>query len=331
MLSIIVPVYNVKDYLQKCLVSVANQTLSDIEIIVVDDGSTDGSGHLADTIASRYPDKMRVIHKKNGGLMSAWTLGVRASKGDYIGFVDSDDAVSPDMYEKLLKISVENDVEIVMCDSKDSLTGMHDRSSIERGLYEGERMNLIKSKIFPFPGNVVVSNARWNKLFKRHLIIENLKYTDSLSRTFEDRYIVPAAVMSAKSFYYLDEPLYIYTQDREGCNSKKYKQNLIDDVERMYEVQKQVLLDKGLYGVYGKNWEKLFLNCIRVYIGRNILGVDGFSRRLASAKSLFSSKYFRPRMSNYGHLMDGKLGIALRFSAYIHSPELFSLISYFTK
>lgn len=100
MISVIVPVYNTKEYLERCVNSLLMQTYSDMEIILVDDGSTDGSGELCDRFAARE-QRIRVFHKENGGSSSARNLGIDNAKGDYIGFVDSDDYVDADMYERL--------------------------------------------------------------------------------------------------------------------------------------------------------------------------------------------------------------------------------------
>lgn len=100
MISVIVPVYNTKEYLERCVNSLLMQTYSDMEIILVDDGSTDGSGELCDGFADRE-QRIRVFHKENGGSSSARNLGLDNAKGDYIGFVDSDDYVDADMYERL--------------------------------------------------------------------------------------------------------------------------------------------------------------------------------------------------------------------------------------
>lgn len=100
MISVIVPVYNTKEYLERCINSLLVQTYRDMEIILVDDGSTDGSGELCDRFADRE-QRIRVFHKENGGSSSARNLGIDNAKGDYIGFVDSDDYVDADMYEKL--------------------------------------------------------------------------------------------------------------------------------------------------------------------------------------------------------------------------------------
>ena len=114
MVSIIVPVYNVKDYLRPCLDHIVKQSLKDIEIIIVDDGSTDGSASIIDDYALKYRNII-TIHKKNGGTMSAWTAGVHISRGEYIGFIDGDDYPSIDMYEKLYKLALKNNADIVMC------------------------------------------------------------------------------------------------------------------------------------------------------------------------------------------------------------------------
>ena len=100
LISIIVPVYNIKEYLPRCVSSLQAQTYSNIEIILVDDGSTDGTGALCDELASK-DERIRVFHKENGGSSSARNLGLTKVQGEYIGFVDSDDYVEPDMYECL--------------------------------------------------------------------------------------------------------------------------------------------------------------------------------------------------------------------------------------
>lgn len=100
MISVVVPVYNTKEYLERCINSLLKQTYSDMEIILVDDGSTDGSGEVCDRFAAG-DGRVRVFHKENGGSSSARNLGIENARGDYIGFVDSDDYVDADMYERL--------------------------------------------------------------------------------------------------------------------------------------------------------------------------------------------------------------------------------------
>lgn len=99
-ISVIVPVYNIKEYLERCVRSICNQSYKNLEIILVDDGSTDGSGDICDRLA-KEDDRIRVFHKENGGSSSARNLGIREATGDYLGFIDSDDYIEPDMYELL--------------------------------------------------------------------------------------------------------------------------------------------------------------------------------------------------------------------------------------
>ena len=113
--SIIVPVYKVEPYLQRCVESLRNQTLKDIEIILVDDGSPDNCPKMCDEFAKDDP-RIRVIHKQNGGLSSARNAGLKVAQGRHIGFVDSDDTVDPDMYRSMLEIAQQEQVDFVMSD-----------------------------------------------------------------------------------------------------------------------------------------------------------------------------------------------------------------------
>lgn len=109
LLSIIVPVYNIMEYLPRCVDSIRRQTYRNLEIILVDDGSTDNSGALAEKMALE-DRRVKVLHKENGGSSSARNLGISVAKGDYIGFVDSDDYIEPEMYERLLTVCLEENL-----------------------------------------------------------------------------------------------------------------------------------------------------------------------------------------------------------------------------
>lgn len=113
-LSIIVPVYNVEKYLDKCLSSILSQTFTDFELVLVDDGSTDGSGEICDRYAES-DNRIHVIHKKNGGLSSARNQGIITARGEYIGFCDSDDWVEPDMYKELMSAALNESADIAIC------------------------------------------------------------------------------------------------------------------------------------------------------------------------------------------------------------------------
>lgn len=107
LISVIVPIYNIEKYLPRCVESICRQTYSDMEILLVDDGSTDGTGTLCDELAKK-DNRIRVFHKENGGSSSARNLGIKMAQGEYLGFVDSDDYIEPDMYERLMQALTEN-------------------------------------------------------------------------------------------------------------------------------------------------------------------------------------------------------------------------------
>ena len=113
--SVVVPAYNAEGYVARCLESLIDQTLEDIEILVVNDGSTDATEAIANSFAARLPNKIRVLSKANGGLSSARNFGVAHASGDYIGFVDSDDFVEPEMFEHLHRLAVQSNCEISIC------------------------------------------------------------------------------------------------------------------------------------------------------------------------------------------------------------------------
>ena len=114
-ISVIIPVYNVEKYLYRCVDSVLGQTYYNIEVILIDDGSTDSSPEICDEYQKR-DKRVKVIHKKNSGAASSRNIGLSSAKGDYIAFIDSDDYIELDMYENMMKINEEYNCDIVLCD-----------------------------------------------------------------------------------------------------------------------------------------------------------------------------------------------------------------------
>ena len=115
LISVVVPVYNIEAYLPHCLDSIMNQTYQNIEIVLMDDGSTDLSGQIADDYSVQYPGKFQVLHLENGGVTRARLTGVAAANGEWIGFVDGDDVIEPDMYRRLLRNALQYGADISHC------------------------------------------------------------------------------------------------------------------------------------------------------------------------------------------------------------------------
>lgn len=209
MISVIVPVYNVEKYLEQCVDSILQQTITDLEVILVDDGSTDKSALICDEYQVR-DTRIKVLHKQNGGLMSAWKAGVQMSKGDYIGFVDSDDWIDSDMYMTLYQTAVKSSADIVLCGwiregknkrEKEPMyieSGKYDRDSLEKNIFP---------KMLSF-GKMLeryISPNRVTKLFKRELLEKNFKYFDEKISIGEDLITSFSCILDAKSIYMLAE------------------------------------------------------------------------------------------------------------------------------
>ncbi len=194
--SVIVPVYNVEDYLEKCLDSLGKQTLEDIEIIVVDDGSTDGSSSIIDKEASIYPN-ITALHVPNGGVSKARNIGLEKAGGRYIGFVDSDDYVDSTMFEKMLKRIEETGADIVQC-----WTCEGGRSAFPIYTITG------KNELITANMDKVVSSNVWNKLYSRSLI-GDIRFVDDL-RFGEDFAFNAAVLTKASKVSFVPEILYYY-------------------------------------------------------------------------------------------------------------------------
>lgn len=166
-ISIIVPIYRVEQYLSKCIDSLLNQTFKDIEIILVDDGSPDSSPAICDTYKTR-DERINVIHKKNGGLSSARNAGLSISHGKYIGFVDSDDWVEPNMYEEMYNFLVANDCDLVECGINLIYENKISKYSTKANeLVSGREALHRHLNIYTRTNQTLPRTAVWSKLFKR--------------------------------------------------------------------------------------------------------------------------------------------------------------------
>lgn len=161
--SVIVPIYNTQDYLEACLNSLIHQTLESIELILVDDGSTDNSGRIAEDFAQKYPEKIRLFQQKNGGQAKARNLGLSIAEGKYVGFVDSDDVVAMDMYEQMYQEAEYNQADLVEC-------GYRYCKIINNEEFQLPNYGTIKKRtaIQDFFIDPLVSP--WNKLYRRQLV-----------------------------------------------------------------------------------------------------------------------------------------------------------------
>lgn len=222
--SVVIPVYNAEKYLDKCMQSVLAQSLKDLEVILVDDGSQDGSGALCDDYARR-DSRVKVLHLENGGPARARNHGIRIACGEYIGFVDSDDYADPSMFEKLYTHAVECKSDIVMCEyylaQGEKLTPVKIDFQSQYVGAECIRNSLLRSYYLePYPGLY----SMWNKLFRRSMIQDNGIEIDERLRRAEDAWFVFDCLKAAERFHFLPQPLYYYWQN-EGSIMHRVLEN----------------------------------------------------------------------------------------------------------
>ena len=213
-ISVIVPVYNVEQYLRRCLDSLVNQTLNDIEIIVVNDGSPDDSQAIIDEYACKY-ENIRAFKKANGGLSDARNFGLEYVTGEYVAFVDSDDYVQKDMYEKMYSKAKENDFDMVVC----NLSYVYPGKLMEVNSHiENDTTDIKKSMINIYP-------AAWNKLYKRNLFDHDVRFKKGV--WFEDVEFLYRLLPYVKSIGVVKEPFYQYVQ-REGSITSTVNKKIYD-------------------------------------------------------------------------------------------------------
>lgn len=264
LVSIIVPVYNVEEYLERCIQSLIRQTLNRIEIILVDDGSLDHSGSLCDKFAE-IDNRIKVIHKANGGLSSARNAGIDIAKGRYIGFVDSDDDVEVDMYERMSSIAEEYQVDFVMADylrifdegkarlkTLDIQSGYYDRNKIRDEIFP----NLIMKEQIDYGPFLSVCHCLYRTTFFR----EHAMQFDEKVRWSEDNIFSAIMGYYCSSFYYMQgQALYHYYQNqgtittsyRKGawqtyCTMNDHLHDFFDKVED-YNFERQLKLHMIYY------------------------------------------------------------------------------------
>lgn len=239
-ISVIVSIYNVQTYVEKAVHSISNQTYTNLEIILVDDGATDNSGKICDELAAE-DSRIKVIHKPNGGLSSARNEGVKFATGEYIAFVDGDDWIDEDMYKDMLGAILKHDADIAVCNYKEiGKKGIRDTSTDEITVFEGRET----LKIFiEEDERYQIQNAAWNKLYKRSLM-GDLRFPEG--KLFED--IVYTTKLLAKSgkAVYVNKAYYNYIFDRSDSimNSKKIERLLTDQVPA-YKEKGEFLLSIG--------------------------------------------------------------------------------------
>ena len=209
--SIIIPVYNVEKYLEKCLDSVVNQTFENIEILVVNDGTKDNSQNIIDEYKKKYPQKIKSFIKENGGLSDARNYGIKNATGEYITFIDSDDYIDKEMIEKLYSKIKECNADISVCECYFKYETKQKR--VEINIENNDTIENLITKLFP---------TAWGKLYKRE-IFTDIEFKKGI--WFEDFECLMRVYPIIKKVAVVNEPLYYYIQ-REQSITYTYNEKL---------------------------------------------------------------------------------------------------------
>ena len=229
-LSIIVPVYKVEEFLDKCVESILAQTFTDYELILVDDGSPDQCGAMCDTWAKK-DSRIKVIHKKNGGLSDARNAGIDICKGDYIGFVDSDDYISERMFEILVRNLETYDADISMCGYANVYAGGVRKESKDESVEVMTQEEAIHKILI---GKELSVHA-YTKLYRRFLF-ENVRYP--YGKISEDAYIIMDIMDQVKKAVFTPCSLYYYVHRGDSINTGRFTKKDMTRIEahkRNYE------------------------------------------------------------------------------------------------
>lgn len=292
--SIIIPIYNVENYLNRCVESVLAQTCQLIEIILVDDGSPDNCPEICDKYAEKYT-QIQVVHKKNGGLASARNAGLTVAKGKYIFFLDSDDWIAPNTIEELIKIAEEYQVDFVrfrpmyagwlghkdgdLCDfgtEQGMVEGVYDRKKIEKEIF---------SRLFVTPqltmGPIV---AAWRSLYRKDFLNQNKLRFDENVRYSEDSIFSAKVVWKTESFYYLDGPRYYYYFFNPTSITKSFKADRWESCKNLITCFEQAFLKVDGYDFTEQLWlQKIF--CVAQALGQRKL-IDNMELREAYCREI---------------------------------------------
>lgn len=309
LISVIVPVYNVEEYIDECIISILQQTYKNIEIILVDDGSTDRSGILCDGYKAK-DKRVYVIHQENMGLAAARNTGIQQAKGEYLAFVDSDDFISPLMYDTLYNEITKEHADIAICNFSKFITGKYDiyaNSIYSKVIYN--RGEILDNLYTPLHVQTVVA---WNKLYKRNMF-QTIRYP--IGKYHEDEWIVTDLMQNAGKVVYISAPLYCYRIRNTGImHSEQFdvrRLDILDAIKIQMEYFKERDRVKYLY-LYERLLDKIrsFYQCARK---------DGYNDILPALYNEYKNYYLKKVMK--------MKGIRQRCLAYIFylKPEAYCM------
>lgn len=291
--TVVVPVYNVKQYLTECVESLARQSLSDIEVLLINDGSTDGSGDLAETLAAAHPH-IRIFHKPNGGLSDARNYGIERATGEYIGFVDSDDWVDSEMFEKLYRRSQKTGADIVVCGGLKHFQTTGQSAPIKiRGNIGNFGLSVTQSPEILYASHSMACN----KIFRRELFE---RHRFPVGQWFEDSAVVYNIMASAEKIECVPEQLYHYRFMRNGAITNSVSEDVLDIFKSCNSIISYYRDNGLLFGSVPAVLEKVIRNHLIARFNLILAGKDrALARRYINETFDFMDVTFPGWMSRY--------------------------------
>lgn len=286
--SVIIPIYNVENYLNQCIDSVINQSYHNLDIVLVDDGSKDNSSSICDVYAQKDA-RVQVIHKTNGGLISAWKTGVEYSKGKYLLFIDSDDWLDLDMIEQLLSY-VDGSCKELIC-SNYIIEKEKDKTPVKQKMAPGVyNRKQLESVLFPElfgSENRMIHSSRCMKLISKELVLDNMHYCNPKVTMAEDLTIIFPVILDAERIVVVEDGYYYHYRYVSESMAHHYDKKLYDKIALLYQVISSIIVQKlevERQVFWMRKWQKEYVFLLLLMIKNELRGpARGVKRRIILA------------------------------------------------
>lgn len=305
--SIIVPIYNVEEYISNCINSIINQTYKNIEIILVNDGSPDNSKSICEYYKKR-DERVIIVNKENGGLSSARNEGIKVASGDYIMFVDGDDWIDLNCVEECIK-ALDNDTEVILF----PYIREYKNKSIKNEIFESDKINFcnnevrenilkrlfgIQNKELRKPDRLEDLSTAWGKLYKKS-VIDGKEFVDTKIIGTEDAWFNINVFINVNSAKFIKYTYYHYYKENETSLTKKYNPYLFERWKKLYQYMEQFIYDNAL--------SNDFICCLDnrkiinlLALNRNIVNSNlKFNEKIREMKTILSSNIYKDSFDKF--------------------------------
>lgn len=298
MVSVVVPIYGVEDYLENCVNSILNQTYKNIEIILVDDGSPDKCGKICDDYAI-LDSRVKVLHKKNGGLSDARNVGIEVACGKYITFIDSDDYISEDYISVLLKSLMEEDADISICKLKATSNLKEDVSSkTQEGIFIYSTETAIEEMLY----SKEFSTSACGRMFCTNLF-DDVRFP--VGRYSEDLFTIYRIILQSKKIVFVKREAYFYYTRPGSITNEKFSIKQLDTIDALHFIKREVVdYHKNLYPAYMNSIVEAVARLLKMNIPKKALYANGLWEEVKKyRKRVFLDKKASKRVRTYAFLM----------------------------